>query len=191
MITRPTVATQAYWDLHYTLICIGYNVPKILVMPYSLQGTVTRADLDICSFGFGREHFEIIAELLKEVYEWQTQWAIDYDRSLDGEAPEDPIAVVIRPPRAPNVDVGYTAKSLETELKLGVKTIPDVYAEKQQDFRQKAREIAEYLKYVRELSEEFGVDPGAITSLLAPPPGLNQKQDSETELESEKQGVAA
>jgi hypothetical protein len=165
MISRPTVATQDYWDLHYTLICMGYNVPKMLVMPYSLQGTVTRADLDICGFGFGRENYEIIAELLREVYEWQTEWAVKFDRTIDGETPQDYTAVVIRAPRAPNVDIGYTAKALEIELTLGVKTIPDVYAEKQQDFRQKTREIAEYLKYVKDLAEEFDVEPNQITSL--------------------------
>lgn len=178
MITRPTVATQDYWDLHYTLICMGYNVPKMLVMPYSLQGTVTRADLDICGFGFGRENYEIIAELEREVYEWQTEWAVKFDRTIDGETPQDYTAVVIRPPRAPNVDIGYTAKALEIELTLGVKTIPDVYAEKQQDFRQKTREIAEYLKYVKDLAEEFEVEPNQITSLAAQAIAADPKGDA-------------
>jgi len=177
MINRPTVATQDYWDLHYTLICMGYNVPKMLVMPYSLQGTVTRADLDICGFGFGRENYELIAELLREVYECQSEWSVKYDRTIDGETPEDYTAVVIRPPRAPNVDIGYTAKALEIELTLGVKTIPDVYAEKQQDFRQKTREIAEYLKFVKDLGTEFGVDPGQITSLAVNQAAQDAKGD--------------
>ncbi|HYV26565.1 MAG TPA: phage portal protein, partial [Candidatus Eisenbacteria bacterium] len=191
MISRPTVATQQYWDLHYTLICIGYNVPKMLVMPYSLQGTVTRADLDICSFGFGREHFEIVRELLEEVYAWQTQWAVDYDRSLDGDTPEDFLCVFIRPPRPPNVDVGYTAKALEIELKLGVKTIPEVYAEKQQDFRQKTREIAEYLSYVNKLAKEFKVEASQITSLAAASITEPDKPTDPEEVSTEKkEGVA-
>ena len=165
MINRPTVATQDYWDLHITMICVGYGVPKMLVMPYSLQGTVTRADLDICGYGFGQENYEIIAELLRDIYEWQSQWAKDYDRTMDGEWPEDYAAVFIRPPRKPNVDIGYTAKALETELRLGTKTLPDVYAEKQQDFRVKLREIAEAQKYIADLAEEFGVEASQITSL--------------------------
>jgi hypothetical protein len=167
MITRPTVATQDYWDLHYTMICIGYNVPKMLVMPYSLQGTVTRADLDISGYGFGQENYEIIAELLRDGYEWQSQWAKDYDRTMDGEVPDDFTAVFIRPPRKPNVDIGYTAKALEIELMLGIKTVPDVYAEKQQDWRVKTIEINEYLKFVRDTAKTFGNDPAQVSQLLA------------------------
>jgi hypothetical protein len=177
MIERPTVATQDYWDLHYTLICIGYNVPKLLVMPYSLQGTVTRADLDVSGFGFGRENYEIIAELLRDVYEWQTEWAVNYDRSLDGDTPEDYSDIVIRPPRAPNVDIGYTAKALELELKLGVKTVPRVYAEKQEDFRIATIEIIEYLKFVKEKATEAGVDPAQVTSLMEIQPISEPKSD--------------
>lgn len=165
MVTRPTVATQDYWDLHYTMICIGYNVPKMLVMPYSLQGTVTRADLDISGYGFGQENYEIIAELLRDGYEWQSQWAKDYDRTMDGDVPDDFTAVFIRPPRKPNVDIGYTAKALEIELRLGTKTLPDVYAEKQMDFRVKLREIAEAQKYINDLAKEFGIEASQITSL--------------------------
>lgn len=166
MINRPTVATQDYWDLHYTMICTGYNVPKMLVMPYSLQGTVTRADLDICGYGFGQENFELIAELLTTVYEWQSQWAHDYDLTMDGAWPEDYCAVFIRPPRKPNVDIGYTAKAVETEVLLGIRTIPDIYAEKQQDWRVKTIEICEYLKFVQDHASQFGVAAGKVTQLL-------------------------
>jgi capsid protein len=68
---RPSVATQDYWDLNVAEICCGYNVPKLLVMPFSLQGTVTRADLDIATGAFRRD-FEIIASIVREIYEWQT-----------------------------------------------------------------------------------------------------------------------
>lgn len=190
MINRPTVATQDYWDLHYTMICIGYNVPKMLVMPYSLQGTVTRADLDICGYGFGQENFEIIAELLRDGYEWQSQWAKDYDRTMDGECPADFCAVFIRPPRKPNVDIGYTAKALETELQLGTKTLPDVYAEKQMDFRVKLREIAEAQKYVKDLAAEFGVEASQITS-LAISEAMLAKSKNESGEEKEETGVEA
>lgn len=182
MITRPSATTQDYWDLHYTLICIAYEAPKLLVMPYSLQGTVTRADLDVCANSY-RFDFEIIAEVLRRVYEWQTIWAVKYDPALDGMAPEDFTAAFIRPPRAPNVDIGYSAKALETELRIGAKTMPDVYAEKQQDFRVKMVEIAEYLKFVNATAKKYGVDPGQITALAAQQAAEDPSADPTSQLD--------
>lgn len=164
MINRPSVATQDYWDLHYTLICMGYNVPKLLVMPYSLQGTVTRADLDVCANAF-REDFELIREICEEVYEYHGQWTLDRDTTFKAEPPDDAHACLIRPPRAPNVDIGYTAKALEIELRLGIKTPQDVFADKGQDWRIQVTQIAEFLDYVGKQAAKFNLQPGQLTSL--------------------------
>lgn len=161
MVNRPTVAQQDYWDFLLAQICIGYNVPKLLVVPYSLQGTVTRADLDVCSTAF-RGDFEIIAAVVREIYEWQSGWAVKFDRALDGKVPANFSSCVIRPPRAPNVDVGYTASALALEMEMGVKTLQDVCAEGNKDWRQHLREIAETEAYIDELGEEFGIAPERI-----------------------------
>lgn len=166
IVERPTVAQQNYWDLKIAEICAGYNVPKLLVFPFSLQGTVTRADLDVCANAF-RSDFEIIASILREIYEWQSAWAVKYDRGQDGKTPVDPLGCVIRPPRAPNVDIGYTAQRIELELELGITTLQDVYADKNEDWRVQLRQIAESQAFINELAEEFNVDPGQISSLAA------------------------
>ena len=181
MIDRPTVATQAYWDLHNTVICVGYNVPRLLVLPISIQGTVARADLDVSGYGFGREHFEIIRELLCEIYEWQTEWAIKFDRSLDGQRPQDYQCCHIRPPRAPNVDVGYNANAEDVQLRNGTKTIQDVYAERQQDWRDQVVQQAEYLKFVKETAAQYGVEPSQITNLM-----VTESSNLETETDEKE-----
>lgn len=165
-VERPTVAQQDYWQLLVSEICAGYNVPKLLVFPFSLQGTVTRADLDVCANAF-RGDFEIIASILRELYEWRTEWAVKYDRSLDGQVPANPFGCVIRPPRAPNVDIGYTAKALQTELQMGIKTIQDVYADKNEDWRVQLRQVAEAAAFINELGKEFKCQPSQISSLMA------------------------
>lgn len=161
-VERPNITTQQYWDLLISQICCSYNVPKLLVVPYSLQGTVTRADLDVCANAF-RANFELVAWGLQQVYEWQTEWAVRYDRSMDGASPRDYIACIIRPPRAPNVDIGYTAQALQIELQLGTKTLQDVYAERQQDWRHQLRQIAETEAYINDLATEFDIDPNRIS----------------------------
>ena len=136
------------------------------MFPFSLQGTVTRADLDVCANAF-RGDFELIAGIVREVYEWQTGWAIKYDRGLDGKAPANPLVCVIRPPRAPNVDIGYTAKALQIELQMGITTLQDVYANKNEDWRTQLRQVAEAAAFIKELATEFEVEPNQISSLMA------------------------
>ncbi len=161
-IERPSIATQNYWDLKLSEICIGYNVPKLLVVPYSLQGTVTRADLDVCATAF-RADFEIIASIVREIYEWQTQWAVKFDPGMDGKRPANYLGCVIRPPRAPNVDIGYTAQALALELEMGTKTFQDVCAERNLNWRDQLRESAECQAFKNELAKEFNVDPNSIS----------------------------
>jgi len=169
IIERPTVAQQDYWQHIISEICAGYNVPKLLVFPFSLQGTVTRADLDVCANAF-RADFEIIASIVREIYEWQTAWAIKYDKGMDGKTPAHPFGCVIRPPRSPNVDIGYTAKALEIELRLGVKSIQDVYADQNKDWRVELRQVAEAMAFIKRLENEFGLSAGQLSSLEVPEP---------------------
>lgn len=184
-VDRPSVATQNYWDLLISQICCAYNVPKLLVVPYSLQGTVTRADLDICANAF-RANFELIAWALQQVYEWQSQWAIRYDRSMDGKTPDDYLECIIRPPRGPNVDIGYTAKALQLEMQMGVKTIQDVYAEKQEDWRVQLRQIAEAEQFIDQLATEFGITPERISQKV-----IQQKAGSQSGAPGQDQAVEA
>jgi len=193
MVNRPTVAQQDYYDLLISQICANYNVPVMIAFPHAAakaSGPAIRAELDICSNAF-RVNFEIVAEALRELYEWQGEWAKDYDLMQDGACPPDYFACVIRPPRSPNVDIGYTARALQTELELGVKTIQDVYAEKQQDWRVQLRQIAEAVAFTKELAKEFGIDADQITSLaekqiLPPAPGGGTKPEAVEDLEPQE-----
>jgi hypothetical protein len=203
----PSPTTQDYWDLHITYICVGYKVPKMLVMPYSLQGTVTRADLDICTAAF-RQDFELLRELCEMVYCWQGEWDTKSNTNfsgakqlkklkqsssrasaeilsraqkskwvMDAVMPDDAHICLIRPPRAPNVDIGYTAKALEIEMRLGIRCPQDIFADKGQDWRTQTRQMAEYLVFVKQLEAEYKLDPGQITSLTTPAPIVDPKSD--------------
>ena len=187
MVNRPTVSQSDYWSWKISEICAGYDTAVLLAFPFAvgkIQGTAVRAELDICANAF-RKHFERIREALEEIYQWQGVWANDFDLSQDGKYPDDHAQVVIRPPRSPNVDIGYTAKALEIELSLGVKTIQDVYAEKQQNWRVQLRQIAETQAYVKELAAEFGIDAAQITKLAVEHPEAEPKSSGNREGEGD------
>ena len=203
----PSPAQQDYLDLHVTYICIAWKVPKMLVMPYSLQGTVTRADLDICTAAF-RQDFELIRELCEIIFAWQGEWDLKSNLNFTGEkrlkalknfhgemsgeqkqvmaraqrsawvmdaaTPDDAHVCLIRPPRPPNVDIGYTAKALEIEMRLGVKTFQRHFADQNLDWRTEFRQLAEAQVYLTDLCNEpmfkGKVTPGQLTSLAVPQP---------------------
>lgn len=156
-INRPTLVQQQYWDLLLTEVCCAYNAPKLLVVPYSLQGTVTRADLDVCANAY-RFNFEILADTVREIYEWQTAWAVKFDQTMDGPVPANPLECIIRPPRPPNVDIGYTAQARIELLRAGLITYQDEFAMNQQDWRHQFEQAAEAVYYLKQLAKKFSKD---------------------------------
>lgn len=163
MSNRPSVATQAYWDYLVRKICCGVGISSLLVLPFSLQGTVTRADLDVAS-AFFRSRSEVMAGIMRDIYVWAMEWAIKYDRSLDG-APNDWRNVVVRPPRSVTVDVGRNSKAILDEIKAGTRTFQDVCAEMGHDWRHVIDQKTIEAKYISDKAREANVDRGLISQL--------------------------
>ena len=49
---QPSAATQDYWQTLVGKVCIGVGIPRVLVVPYSIQGTVLRADIETAAMLF-------------------------------------------------------------------------------------------------------------------------------------------
>jgi capsid protein len=176
---RPSVTTREYWDYLVAKICAGVGVSRLLVFPFSIQGTVTRADLDI-SAGLFRTRSKIVESICRDIYEWVIDWAIKYDQRLDGE-PQDGTALCVtsHPPRSPNVDVGRNSSAMLAELEAGTRTFQDVYAELGEDWRPQLRQKAKERAYIHALAKQYStadapIDPNEIagTSMtpIAPDP---------------------
>lgn len=171
--TRPSVAQREYWDYVVAKICAGVGISRLLVFPYSMQGTVTRADLDVSSVFF-RSRSAVIATAVREIYEWVMTWANQYDRQLDGK-PTDGTALnaVIRPPRTVNVDVGRNSSAAIAELEAGGRTYQDWYAEYGEDWRKQLRQKTQERAYIHKLAKEFStpdyqISVDEIASLAQP-----------------------
>jgi capsid protein len=176
---RPSVSTQWYWDYLVRKICAGVGISAQLVMPFSLQGTVTRADLDIAA-GFFRSRSAVMAHVMREIYIWVMGWAVKYDRALDG-APDDWYRVNIRPPRSPNVDVGRNSQAMLAELEAGTRTFQDICAELGHDWRDVLRQKAEEAAFIQQLSEEYEVPVEKISQLAKQSVGPSQPEKSTPE----------
>jgi capsid protein len=160
--TRPSVVTQSYFDQLKSAICYGMHVPRLLVDPQSMQGTVVRTDIEVSANAF-RFGFEQISSALREIYRWQTDWAIKYDKELKGEKPKHWDRCLIRPPRQCNVDIGRNANALALELKTGTVTFQDVFAERQQNWQDQFRQAAEAAFFLKKLARDYSKDGIEVT----------------------------
>ncbi len=163
---RPAVATKEYWDYLVRKICAGVGISALLVLPFSLQGTVTRADMDVAA-SFFRSRSSVLAGVLREIYLWAMSWAVKYDRALDG-APREWWHCTIRPPRSVVVDLGRNSWALTEELDKGIRTAQDVCAEMGHDWRAVYRQRAVEAAYVDSLVKEFGVSRENIVKPAVP-----------------------
>jgi hypothetical protein len=166
MIDRPTVVQQGYWDFLLNQICMGCNVPRLLVAPYSLQGTVTRADLAVARDAFRRD-FELVASVLREIYEWWSERDIKYNpANLKTKVPLDHAACEIHPPEGPDVDIGYSDQGMAIRMELGATNLAQVYGRQKMNWRKAIRQTAQIEAAIDQEAEAAGIDSSRISSKL-------------------------
>lgn len=159
---RPSVAVQSFWDHIIAKICVGVGMSKLLVFPQSMQGTVVRADLDVCDAWF-RARSSVMQGKVVEVYQWWLKWAVQNVKSL-ANPPKDYLNCTVRAPRSVKVDVGYDSAAVISELKAGIRTMESICAPMGEDWRNVARQSTAEAKFFRELSKESGVPVHEIAS---------------------------
>jgi capsid protein len=159
---RPNIAEREHWTYLVSKICIGAGMPMQLVLPYSIQGTMGRADLAVAAEFFRARH-SVLANSVRRVYEWAITWATKNVRAL-GDPPIDTFKRVnIRPPKSPDVDVGRNSSAMLNELEAGATTFEAIYGALGEDWRRELRQRAQEAKYLQELAVELGIDVATIS----------------------------
>jgi lambda family phage portal protein len=158
----PSAGTQYHWDYLLSKICAGVGISKLLVFPFSVQGTVVRADLDTCA-QFFRSRSEILSNAFQQIYQWVIDEAIfSNSNGIGAKVPSDYRRVKVRPPRSPNVDVGRNSNALISEYAAGWRTLESICGEMGEDYvevlTQRAKEVSE----ARDIETEFNLPPGSL-----------------------------
>jgi capsid protein len=182
---RPSLAEREHWDYLTSKICTGVGISKLLVIPYSMQGTVARADLDIAA-AFFRSRSAVMQAAVRQVFFWVIGWAQDYDREVlrGGFDFNNYENVSVRSPRSPNVDVGRNSKALVSELESGLRTFQDIYGESGQDWREQLDQKALEASLIKELAAIYGVDENDIAARVSA--GMQQAKGSATENQNDE-----
>jgi hypothetical protein len=167
----PSAATQWYWRYKVSQICSAVGVPMVLVLPESIQGTVTRAVLDDANIHF-RSKFALFAHSTKEIYRYYAQWARYNDPELV-DAPYDWMKCKVVPPRSVNVDVGRNSAAMLAEYAAGTKSLDGIAGAEGETpetlITSKGRNVAMVKRIAKEISIETGeeVSPEEIMGSLA------------------------
>jgi len=161
---RPSVAEREYWVWLVNKVCAGVNIPSQLVFPESLNGTVTRAVLDLANAHF-RGYTILIASSIQRVWNYVIGNQVSGD--LKG-APDDWGKITVHPPRAVNVDVGRNSTAMINEHRAGMRTLQSIYAETGQDWRQELQQKAVELAYASRVADENGLKPSDLLDSIEP-----------------------
>ena len=165
---RPSLNMQEFWRQLTMKVCAGLGIPYILLYPESMQGTVYRGALDMSAVWFRARH-AVMAAAAQEIWDYVMSWAIENGGVTGlGNAPEDWRKVSIRAPRAPNVDVGRNSAAELAELAAGIKSPDEIFGPRGLDPIEEIRKKARWVKAVREIAAEEGVDPSEIAGGLVP-----------------------
>lgn len=170
---RPTAATSGYWDVLLTKICSGIGIAREIVIPGSMQGTSMRSVLDV-SAAYFRSRSSVIADHLRQVYEWATEEHIRIDAELR-QPPADFYLCTYRSPRSINVDVGRNSNAMIEEWRSGMRTLQDIYGEAGEDWQQGLRQKASEVQFAQKLAEEFEIERSEI--ILIDPSEMQPQQD--------------
>lgn len=162
---RPSVATQGYWEFLASKICAGVGITKQLVFPWSMQGTVTRADLEVAAQFFKVRH-SVLASAFTEVYLFVMDYGIKRDMRL-ADPPADWRKVSLRCPRSPNVDAGRNSSAMLAELAAGATTLEDIYGPAGHDWLDRVRQRSREISAIKEIAAADGNTPEEISEFLA------------------------
>lgn len=159
-VVRPSTEEFALWDHLTSKVCAGFGISKLLVYPWSMQGTVTRADLDVMATFF-RSRSAILASKFTEIYEYVTEWGTRNDITIS-DPPPDWRKVKVRAPRSVNVDVGRNVTALVAEYAAGWRTLEGIAGELGEDWIEILQQRAIERSKARELEQEYGLVDGEL-----------------------------
>lgn len=162
---NPSAATQWLWQYKIAQVCVSVNIPILLVMPDSIQGTVARAILDDAHQSF-RSKFTVFSNAARRMYKHYAQWARYNVKGLF-DAPADWWRCDVIPPRACNVDYGRNSAAMLAELAAGVTNWDDIAGATGSTAEMLLRKKARNVSMIKRIADEEGIEPAEISAPLA------------------------
>lgn len=186
-IQRPSETERALWDYLTSKVCAGTGISKLLVFPWSVQGTVVRADLDVMG-SFFRSRSSVLAAGFTDVYYYVVGFARNNVKEL-ADPPADFRKVKVRPPRSVNVDVGRNSTALINEYLAGFRTLEGICGELGEDWVEVLEQEGAELAKAAEIENRLKLAPGSLIKKALE--ALQQKMATDTQQQQQQQSQEA
>lgn len=170
---RPTESTRYLWSYLTSCVCGAVGIPKLLAFSEWLenaQGTIVRGDYDIAN-QFFRARSSVLSAAFREVYIYVIGWGIRTDKTI-ADVPGDGswVNVTLRPPRAPNVDIGRNDSAESQQLADGRTNYDLIYAPRGLDWQEELTKLAQQKAFIKQLEIEYRLEPGELIESTKPEP---------------------
>lgn len=154
----PTPQEQWHWFLKIAEVSKIARVPFVLLLPELIEkinGTLVRSIFDSAHEGFKAQFF-IYAKAAIDIYRHWLEWAIRNDKRCFNP-PLDYKVCHVTPPRAVNVDIGYTSQAKLEEYAAGFISLDDIAGMQSTTpealIRKKGKNVFLIKKVAKELTE--------------------------------------
>ncbi len=156
----PNEIEQSHWRVVCERVCAGTRIPIILVLPASIQGTVSRAVLD-----HANTHFKAKSKMFQaafvEIWRYVIEQISFYDARL-ADKPADWRKCIVRHPRGCNVDIGRNSAAMIAEVQEGLRTMASCYDDLGEDGREQIIAVADEAAFIDQLAKERNMPPDRI-----------------------------
>lgn len=179
----PSAATQWLWKFVIERVCVSRDIPLVLVLPSSVQGTTLRAVLDDAQIGFNLQ-FSINARVAIAWYRFFADWARFNVSELSG-APLDWFKCVVVPPPSINTDFGRNMSAMIDGINAGIYDYDAVIGRDggiaEERMLKKARQVAAAKKIAKQVSAESGeqIDVSEIIGAPQASPKIVEDDDDD------------
>ena len=167
----PSRPSGAFIEFHKVLmrnICLGLGIPySFAVDPSAMSGPTARLEMQQAGRTFRRYQNLLNDKVLRPIKNIVLADAVARGL-ISGTEGTRTTKGIFNFGANVSIDLGRESASAISEFKTGLRTAADIYAERGQDFESAMRQRAIEAKLIKDLAEQYQIDPQTISDVVPP-----------------------
>ena len=166
--SRPSGAFAEFHKILLRNICLGLGIPySFAVDPSAMSGPTARLEMQQAGRTFRRYQNLLNDKVLRPIKNIVLADAVARGL-ISGTEGTRTTKGIFNFGANVSIDLGRESASAISEFKTGLRTAADIYAERGQDFESAMRQRAIEAKLIKDLAEQYQIDPQTISDVVPP-----------------------